>query len=51
MTIFACSDLLGVPTNQRSVILMAILGVSFDPLIDLMLSGARGIILPQKHDQ
>ena len=44
-TIFACSDLLGVPTNQRSVILTASLSVSFDPSIDLILSGILAIKL------
>ena len=51
MTISACLDLLGVPRNQRSIILTASLSVSFDPLIDLMLSGARAIILQQQHDR
>ena len=44
-TISACSDLLGVPTNQRSVILTASLSVSFDPSIDLILSGILAIKL------
>ena len=45
ITISACSDLLGVPTNQRSVILTASLSVSFDPLMFFILYGIRAIIL------
>ena len=51
MTISACSDLFGVPMNQRSLILTTSLSASFDPLIDLMLLGGRAIILPQQHDR
>ena len=44
-TISACSDLLGVPTNQRSVILTTSLSVSFDPSIDQILSWILAIKL------
>ena len=38
MTISACSDLSGVPTNQSSVILIASFRVSLDPSMVFILS-------------
>jgi len=48
ITISACSDLSGVPANQRLVILTASFRVSLDPFMSRILSGMRAIVLHKK---
>ena len=50
MTISACSDLPGVPTNQSSVILTASFRVSLDPSMIFILSTIRAISLNKNSE-
>ena len=50
MTISACSDLPGIPTNQSSVILTASFRVSLDPSMVFTLSAMRAISLNKKSN-
>ena len=50
MTISACSDLPGVPTNQSSIILTTSFRVSLDPSMVFILSAIRAISLNKNSE-